>query len=141
MKKSELFFSALQVPVDFVMIVVAGLLAYVLRVNPSVQEIRPVLYQFGLREHAETLLVVAAFFIVIYAIDGLYDIRATKRTLKEFYRVFRATAIGLMIIIVLIFIDRDLFSSRFIILGGGALIVIFVSFGRVALGFSQRFLL
>ena len=141
MKKSELFFSALQVPVDFIMVVAAGLVAYVLRVNPSIQEFRPVLYQFGLRQYAEMVLIAAAFFVVIYAIDGLYNIRSTKRTLKEFYRVFRATAIGLMIIIVLIFIDRELFSSRFIILGGGVLVVIFVSFGRVALGFFQRFLL
>ena len=141
MKKSELFFSALQVPVDYVMIIFAGIAVYVLRINPSIQEFRPVLYQFGLRQYAEMLLIVAAFFVAIYAIDGLYDIMATKRTLREVYRVFRATAIGLMIIIVGIFIDRELFSSRFIILGGGVLVTVFVSSGRIALGFFQRFLL
>jgi len=141
MKKSELFFSALQVPVDYLMIIIAGFAAYFLRLNPSVLEIRPVLYQFALRQYSEMLLVVGAFFVAIYAIDGLYDIRATKRTVREIYRVFRATAIGLMIIIVGIFIDRELFSSRFIILGGGVLVTVFVSFGRIALGFFQRFLL
>ncbi len=141
MKKSELFFSALQVPMDYVMIVCGGLTAYFLRVNPSVQEIRPILYQFSLRQYAEALLVIGVFFVLIYAIDGLYNVRATKRTLREVYLVFRATAIGLTIIIVGLFLDRDLFSSRFIILGGGLMAILFVSFGRITLGFIQRRLL
>ena len=141
MKKSELFFSALQVPIDYFMIVCGGLVAYFLRINPAVQEIRPILYQFSLRQYAESLLVIGVFFVLVYAIDGLYNIRATKRTLKEVYLVFRATAIGLTIIIVGLFLDRDLFSSRFIILFGGVLVVVFVSFGRIALGYVQRQLL
>lgn len=143
MKKSELFFSALQVPVDYVMIVFAGIVAYALRFNSNIQELRPVLFEeeIGFRQYVEISLAVATFFVLIYAVDGLYDIRATKRTLRESYRVFRATAIGLMVIIVVIFVDRELFSSRFIILGGGVFIVIFVSLGRVALGSFQRFLL
>ena len=49
--------------------------------------------------------------------------------------------LGLMIIIVGIFVDRELFSSRFIILAGGLFIMIFVSAGRMMLGFFQRYLL
>lgn len=126
---------------DYIMIVCGGLAAYFLRVNPSVQEIKPIFYQFSLRQYAEMLLVIGVFFVLIYAIDGLYNIRATKRTLREIYFVFRATAIGLTIIIVGLFLDRDLFSSRFIILGGGLMVVLFVSFGRMILGFIQRKLL
>ncbi len=141
MKKSELFFSALQVPVDYLMIMLAGFLAYILRINPSIQESYPILYQLGNRQYAEMVLMVAAFFVIVYAIDGLYNIRATKRISKEIYQVFRATVIGLMIVIVVIFLNRELFSSRFIILSGGAMIVVFVSLGRIALGLLQRFLL
>lgn len=141
MKKSELFFSALQVPVDFLMIILAGLGAFWMRRLEEVQGVKPIIYSISLRNYAEMLLVVATFFILIYAIDGLYDIRSTKRTLKEVYRVFRATSIGIMFIIVFVFLDRDLFSSRFIILAGGFLIVVMVSLGRLIIGYIQKFLM
>lgn len=141
MKKSELFFSALQVPVDYLMIVLAGLTAYFLRTSELIQGIKLVEYQFSIRQFVEVLLVTAAFFVVVYAFEGLYDIRSTKRLSREVYRVFRATMLGLMIIIVGIFVDREIFSSRFIILAGGFFVIIFVSTGRMMLGVVQRYLL
>ncbi len=141
MKKSELFFSALQVPVDFIAIVLAGLVAYFIRVAPSVQGLRPVLYEFGLRQYSEMLLIVGALFVLVYAIDGMYRIKATRSLLGTVYRVFRATTIAAMILIIAIFLNRDWFSSRFIILAGGILAFLFVTIGRVALGFLQKYLL
>jgi exopolysaccharide biosynthesis polyprenyl glycosylphosphotransferase len=141
MKKSELFFSALQVPVDYLMIVLAGLTAYFLRTSELIQGIKLIEYQFSIRQFVEVLLVTAAFFVIVYAFEGLYDIRSTKRLSREVYRVFRATMLGLMIIIVGIFVDREIFSSRFIILAGGFFVVIFVSTGRMMLGVVQRHLL
>lgn len=141
MKKSELFFSALQVPIDYAMLILAGLAAFYLRRAESVQEIKPILYDFTLRQYVQVLLLVAAYFVVVYAIDGLYNIRATKRTLKESYLVFRATAIGLMIIVIGVFLNPDWYSSRFVILAGGFFAIIFVSFARIWLGYLQRYLL
>lgn len=141
MKKSELFFNALQVLVDYIMIMLAGFAAFFLRSSQSVQEIRPILYDFTLRQYTQALLLVAAYFVIVYAIDGLYDTRATKRTFKESYRVFRATAIGLMIIVVGVFLNREWYSSRFVILAGGFFAIIFVSFARIMLGMLQRRLL
>ncbi len=141
MKKSELFFSALQVPIDYIMVILAGITAYVWRTSESIQGIKVIEYQFSLRQFIEILPFIAAFFVIVYAFEGLYDIRATKRTSREVYRVFRATMLGLMIIIVGIFVDREIFSSRFIILAGGFFTVIFVSIGRIMVGFFQRYLL
>jgi len=141
MKKSELFFSALQVPVDYFMIVAAGLSAFFLRRSESIQEIKPILYQFSLREYFQILLVVAVFFVIVYAIDGLYYIKATKKPLKEMYNVARATMVGLVFIILWIFFDRDAYSSRFVILLGGFLTIIYVSLGRIILRNFQYFFL
>lgn len=141
MKKSELFFSALQVPIDYAMVVLAGIAAYIWRTSEKIQGIKVIEYQFSIRQFVEMLLIIAAFFVVVYAFEGLYDIRSTKRTTREVYRVFRATMLGLMIIIVGIFVDREIFSSRFIILAGGFFTVIFVSAGRMMIGFFQRYLL
>lgn len=141
MKKSELFFSALQVPIDYAMILLAGMTAFFLRRTEGVVELRPILYTFTPREYLQMLMIVAAGAIVVYAIDGLYDIRATKRTFKEIYQVFRATTIALMVIIVGVFLYREWYSSRFVILAGGALTIFYVSIARIILRKIQRFLL
>jgi exopolysaccharide biosynthesis polyprenyl glycosylphosphotransferase len=141
MKKSELFFSALQVPVDFAMVVFAGLTAFFLRRWDEVIRFKPILYEYSLREYLQALVLVGAYFVIVYAIDGLYNTRATRRTLGEIYSVFRATMIGLMIIVVGIFLNPDWYSSRFVVLAGGSFVVIFVSLARILLGFIQRRLL
>jgi exopolysaccharide biosynthesis polyprenyl glycosylphosphotransferase len=141
MKKSELFFSALQVPVDFAMVVFAGLAAFFLRRWDEVIRFKPILYEYSLREYLQALILVGAYFVIVYAIDGLYNTRATRRTLGEVYSVFRATMIGLMIIVVGIFLNPDWYSSRFVVLAGGSFVVIFVSLARILLGFIQRRLL
>ena len=46
MKKSELFFAAILVPADFLMIVFAAAVAFWLRFTPGIIEIKPVLFQF-----------------------------------------------------------------------------------------------
>ena len=141
MKKIELFFGALQVPVDYAMIILAGLVAYFIRVTPSVQELRPVLYEISPTQYVQGVLAVGLLFIFVYAIDGLYNIQATKTKFWELYRVLRGTVIALMIIIVLVFLNRDFFSSRFVILFGGLLVFVFVSTGRLLLGMFQRYTL
>lgn len=141
MKKSELFFSALQVPVDYVMLIGAGVLAFYLRRSDEISENYPILYEFTLQHYLQILLVVAAFFLLVFAIDGLYDIRATRKLASELYRVFRAVGIGLMLIIVAVFINRDWYSSRFVILAGGGLSFLMVSLGRLILKEIQSFFL
>ncbi len=141
MKKSELFFSALQIPVDYAMLVLAGVVAFLLRGSESVTGLKPVLYDFSVREYMQIMLIVAAFFVFVFAIEGLYLIKATRKFTKSIYRVSRAIIIGLMIIIVGVFINRDWYSSRFVILAGGIFAIVFVSLARIFLGYIQRYLL
>ncbi|MDA3815289.1 MAG: sugar transferase [Patescibacteria group bacterium] len=141
MKKSELFFSALQIPVDYIMLVLAGFLAFILRSSESITGLKPILYDLSIREYMQIILIVAAFFVLVFAIEGLYVIKATRKFTKSFYRVSRAIAIGLMIIIIGIFINREWYSSRFVILLGGILAIVLVSSARISLGYIQRYLL
>ncbi|MFO7807683.1 MAG: hypothetical protein R6V40_04680, partial [Candidatus Moraniibacteriota bacterium] len=141
MKKAELFFSALQVPVDYAMVVLAGVVAFFLRRTELVQEVRPILYDFSPREYLQILLLVAAYFVAVFAIEGLYNIRSNKGKVMEVYRVARATTIALMGIVLVLFLEPDWFSSRFVILTGAALTVFFVSIARIVLRYFQLFLL
>jgi exopolysaccharide biosynthesis polyprenyl glycosylphosphotransferase len=141
MKKSELFFSAIQVPVDFLMIVLAAISAFAIRNFPQIITLKPKLYSFPFDIYIKVVLMTVPFFILIYALEGLYSIKVTKKFWKEALKVFSATSIGLIIIIVAIFLKREWFSSRFIILAAWGLATFYVIFARYILQLIQRYLL
>ncbi len=143
MKKSELFFSALRVPIDYLMILVAGAGIYFLRYKSSLIEKYPLMESeiIPKGQYAKAVMLVGVFLVAMYAIDGLYKVRVTKKIIRQVYQIFRSTAIIVMAVIVLFFLSRDVFSSRFVILAGGAAVFVFVSAGRLALGKVQKYLM
>ena len=142
MKRSELMFSALLVPVDFLMFILAGIAAYFLRISPFVAKWRPVLFAMNLpfEKYFFLVFIVSIFGILIFAISGLYNISAQKKLFKEFLQTVVATSATVLIVILYIFFNQALFDSRFIILAAWILAIIFVGLGRFFVKKLQRFL-
>lgn len=141
MKRSEIYFSAIQLPVDFIMIVLAALSAYAVRDIPQILALRPKLYSIELTEYLKVILIVAPLFLIVYAIEGLYTMRATRSPFREAFKVFRATSLVLVLVIVTIFLKREWFSSRFIILAAWSFMVIYVTWARYIIQRIQRYYL
>ncbi|MBP5993833.1 MAG: sugar transferase [Candidatus Moranbacteria bacterium] len=139
MKRSEIFFSALQLPVDLLMISLAALSAYYVRNIPQILALRPKLYDITLSGFMEVIFFVAPIFVLIFALEGLYQMRTTRRFWQEAYRVFKATSLVLVIVIVVIFLKREWFSSRFIILAGWGFTVLYITLGRYLIARVQRY--
>ncbi|MBI2415732.1 MAG: sugar transferase [Candidatus Kerfeldbacteria bacterium] len=116
MKRVELFFGGLLVPLDYLMLLLAGWLAYIIRFDESVVGLKGVIYELPLADYMRVLAASSLGLLVIFAWNGLYDITGTRRIVDELRRIFVACSTGVMIVIVLVFFDRTLFSSRFIIL-------------------------
>jgi exopolysaccharide biosynthesis polyprenyl glycosylphosphotransferase len=140
MKKSELIFSSILVPVDFLMIVLAGISAYYIRYADITTGIRPVVFDLSFPEYFKALLVIAPLWLIIFAFAGLYNIRSARKIVKEFYKVTLACSTGLMLIVALIFFRRELFDSRFIVLAGWGLAIVYITFARILIRFLQRYL-
>lgn len=138
MKKSELFFTFLLVPLDFIMIILAGLSAYYIRFAQFTTGIRPVIFNLPFGGYFKILIIIAVSWLVIFAFAGLYNIKDARKLAKEVYRVVLACSTGLMLIVILIFIRRELFDSRFIVLAGWILAIVYISFSRVFIRFVQR---
>ena len=145
MKKSELLFSAAQVPVDFLMIVFAALTAFYVREMPEVISYFKLssleFHHIYFNDYIRIVLFAAPIFILVFAVEGLYDIRVTRKFWKEAMRVLLATSIGLVIIIIAVFLKREWFSSRFIILATWMLVVFYVIVARYTLQLIQRWFL
>lgn len=141
MKRSDLIFTAILLPVDFLMLVLAGLVAYFLRTSQLISQWRPVLFNINLpfERYFELTLMVSLFWLVIFALAGLYKIKRTNKTVEEFFQIVIASSAGLMAIIIYIFIKREWFDSRFIILSAWSLAIIFVFLARVLIRKLQQY--
>ncbi len=141
MKRSEIFFSAIQVPVDFLMIVLAAISAYYLRGLPMFEGYVSRVFNLSFDDYLTFSLTVAPFFLIIIAFEGLYSMRATRSFSKEAYGVTRAITFGLIILVIAVFLNREWFSSRFVILVGWAVAVVYVVLSRFLIQQIQRWFL
>ncbi len=120
------------------MIVLAGISAYSIRFAEITMVIRPAIFSLPFLDYLKILLWVALAWIIIFAFLGLYNIRGTKKIVREFYRVVSACSTGFMLIVVLIFMQRELFDSRFIVLVGWILAIVYISVARIIIRLIQR---
>lgn len=141
MKRSELFFSFLLVPLDFLMIILAGISAYYLRFSETITDIRPVIFELEFKPYLQSLFLIAFLWLIVFALAGLYNIATSRKIVKEFYRVVLACSTGFMLVVVLIFFRAELFNSRFIVLAAWVLAIFYVSIARALMRWIQRSLL
>lgn len=140
MKKSELYFNVLRLPVDFLMLVLAGIATYFLRTE-ILSSFRPVLFEFNLPFTKYFYLVsfVSFVFLMSYAISGLYSLKVRRRLFDELLKIIMASSAGIMVVIIYIFLRQELFDSRFLVLGGWFFAIVFVFIGRLSILQLQRF--
>ena len=137
MKKLELTFTAILVPLDYLALLLAGSLAYFLRLESFVTEIRPVVFEMGYTDFFQIIIVVAIAWLPIFALNGLYNIKRTS-LLSDFSKIFVACSAATLIIVVAFFFNFQLFSSRLIILTGWLLSIIIISFERVIIHYIKK---
>jgi exopolysaccharide biosynthesis polyprenyl glycosylphosphotransferase len=138
MKRSELIFSVILVPLDYVVLLGAAFLAYSLRYLPSVQAVRPIIFDLPLERFMTVAAGMAVGWVLIFALLGLYAIRGNQRLTTELSRVFVGCSAGLALVLAVMVFSRYLFDSRFIILVSWALAVIGISAERILVRWTQR---
>lgn len=138
-RNSNIFFTIIKLPVDFVMLLSAGMLTYILRTR-LLDAFRPVLFQFNLplSRYFYLILFVSFLFICAYAISGLYSMKEKIGRMEEFFKIVIASSAGVMLIIIYIFLRQELFNSRFLVLGGWFFAIWFVFFGRLIIRLFRK---
>lgn len=136
MKKAELIIATVLVPVDYLMLLLAGGSAYALRFRTGLV----FNYQIPVQEFMTIVSLVAVVWIIFFALAGMYALRGTRRISEEVNRVFFGCSAGALGVVTLIFFQRELFSSRFILLSAYGLAFVFVLMARLIVLFIQRHL-
>jgi len=148
MKRSEIFFSVLLVPLDFLMLFLAFLLAYYLRNNglvfsPEVPHEVGRIIQYGsfgdilpLSQYLHYVLYIIPAMLGIFGLTGLYAMRNTMQWTTRVTRIFLGVCGGLFFILILFFLKNDFFLPRTTVVYAWVFCILFVVAGR----FSIRFL-
>jgi len=143
MKKAELFFTTILVPLDFLMLVLAGLVAYFVRTHSLIAQYRPVLFYLNLpfNKYLGLVIGVSLYFLIVFALVGLYKIKARRMILDDFLKIIIGVSAGIFILVLYIFIKRELFDSRFIVLAGWFFAIIFILIERFFIINLQKILM
>ena len=145
MKRSEVSFGLLRIPVDALAVMAALLLAY--RLREAQMDLIPGLQ---LLDPATTLPVLKIFldsfvnpsiwiFLIIAALLGLYRLRSTRSAWSEVGSVIVAALLWLVVIMAwFFFVQKQLFYSRVLLFHSVFFIAVFSMLGRMSLVLLQR---
>lgn len=135
-KRSELFFSLILVPIDFVALTAAFVLAYIIRVK---LDGRPVAHPIEALIFLKISLIILPIWIIIFALSGLYSLSSLRGRAVELGRVFMAVSGGVMAMILLDFFSRvPLFPSRAVPIYAYGLGLMIVVLARTIVRVIQR---
>jgi len=141
MRKADFLFNAALVPVDFLMLIAAGLAAYFLRLSPLVAQWRPVLFDLPFLYYLTLTAALAVFFTIVFAVSGLYKTKIKRSQLEEFFQIIVSVSAGMMVIIMFMFFKREWFDSRFIMVAAWFLGIVFITIGRLFAAKVRRLLM
>lgn len=134
MKKSELFFTFILVPIDILMIVLAFIAAYFSRTQAEV------IYIWPFNEYMRFVFIITPFWILIFALAGLYKSRKNVIFSQESASVLLAVSSGIMLVVAWIFLSRIEFFSRLVVIYAWVYAMLFVLAGRIIIRLIQNFL-
>lgn len=141
MKKFDLFFATILVPIDYIALLLAGSVAYFLRFADIFERMRPIIFDLAFSEFFRIVAVVAIGWIAIFALSGLYTIGRKWKKFDELKRIILACTTALGVVLAVMVFSREFFDSRFILLAAWGLSIMFVWFARLILRIIRSILL
>lgn len=139
MKKIDLYFLGVLVPLDYCALLAAALSSYALRFGPFAQYLETT-QTISFAEYMGSAAFFSFVFLLIFAAAGLYAPRIRRRLAGEFPRIMLAASTGIAIVIVAIFFQREYFASRFIVLAAWGFAILYVFAGRTLIRVVRYYL-
>lgn len=130
MRKLDLFFGTILVPIDYLALLLAGIAAYSLRFTEFFKEFRPVIFRLPFDQYLRIASLVAVGWIVIFALSGLYTIGGRRKKLDELKKIILASTAAFGGVLAIVVFSRELFDSRFILLASWGFSMFFVTLFR-----------
>ncbi|QQR55414.1 sugar transferase [Candidatus Peregrinibacteria bacterium] len=137
MKRSEILFALLRIPLDFAMTVAGILVGYQLRLKgdfiPGVDFILTPANLLPIQDYFEISLLFGGLLVLVFAFFGLYDMKNTEGPLHESRRVAKHSIVWFLLVMTYFFLTRKVFFSRLVLIYGFFFSLIFVVLARLVL--------
>lgn len=132
------FYSLLLIFSDFIVLTIAFVGAYVIRVQ---LDSRPLVDEVYATDYLASFLVVAPFWIIVFASLGLYQSTVYNRRLVEWSRILVGSFIGILLIIGWEYVtERSIFPARLVVVYAFAASFLLIVFERELLRWVRAFL-
>lgn len=139
MKKNKLLLDLIEVPLDFILLIGSGVLAYFLRFKSFVVQYRPILFDLPFSLFLKILMAVSFFALIVLFFSGVYNFQRKKLRYK-LSKVFSACSFLILILIVAFFFNQRLFSSRFMVIFFWVFSLVLLSLERIILNIIYNIL-
>ncbi|MFH1088258.1 MAG: sugar transferase [Patescibacteria group bacterium] len=139
MKRSRLLFTFLPLPIDWLMVWGAFLLAYWARAHQwfGVPEVT---YMLPWGEYVGLTSLIATVWVVIFATTSIYNRQPSDKLGSLLYQIFAGVSISLALFIIVLFGLKETFFSRLIAAYAWGFSILLVFCGRLLLSAGQRIL-
>ncbi len=142
MKRSEIAFALLRIPLDFAMTVAGILAGYQLRTKgdfiPGVDFVITPNNLLPLSDYIEVSLLFGGLLVLVFAFFGLYDMKNTEGPLRESRRVAKHSVVWFLVVMSYFFLTHETFFSRLVLIYGFIFSLIFVILARLLLRRIER---
>ena len=135
MKRSELAFAFLLLPLDILMILISFILAYKLqaqRVELS--------FLWTFDDFIKFVAALIPIWLAIFALEGLYNTKRRRQGLDEFSGIVLAVSASVMVVMAWFFLSKTIFFSRAIVLYAWVLAIVLVTLSRLSIKALQKYL-
>ncbi|MCB9798410.1 sugar transferase [Candidatus Nomurabacteria bacterium] len=133
MKRTQMFFMVVQLPLDFFMLLLAAICAYYLRFSDWAIGLKPVLFQMSVGQFLDIILPIIFVWMFVFILSGLYSIDPNRKLGSDVIRIFIANLAGLAIVATFLMFTQQLFDSRFIAAAAWVFAVVYVFLGRLVI--------
>lgn len=135
MKRSEILFGLLRIPMDFAMVLLGFTIGYQLRLKGDfIPKLRLDRLDFNHLpapdEFLTLVLIFASLLIVVFTFFGLYQFKNTQGFLHELRKVTTYFGVWLLLIMAYFFITREVFFSRLVLGFGAGFTLLFILLAR-----------
>lgn len=137
MKRNDLTFAALLVPLDYLAVLLAGWAAYALRFH-QIANFVPATITTPFSDFMKLVLAIGWVWLLFLAFEGAYAIRQ-RSFAHELGRVAMGASLAILMLIVFIFFRREFFASRFIVVAGWVFSVLFLWASHIFVRVWQRY--
>lgn len=139
-KRIDLTFTALLLPLDILALLGAAVSAYLLRYSRFVTDVRPILQDVPFSQYLSRAVIFIVIWLLLFTLAGLYA-TSPRRAWGELGRIILACGAGTMIVIATVFFRREIPASRFIVLAVFGFSVLYAWLARLILRVLRHALL